>query len=261
MAEFSEKAQDFIRNHGMQDILGKGLFSLSTLQSYTLLSNEFPPKTRREIFQTLRKVFFINCILEWKIFALVGERKMIQAEFIKLCDRWEFIENVIKAYNNGVVKNDAPNFSSISIIETAADGFAPLTKFKGGKVQLKNKHIQREFEKLRNRHKRRLTFHALIALTLENYIKENKIIDFINEDIIGYISELKSDLAHAPKYSTEILFANDSHEKSDAKIYAVYPNIKEGITKAKESDFKICYNFLFRDLEQIEQWQKDLWGI
>ena len=77
MAEFSEKAQDFIRNHGMQDILGKGLFSLSTLQSYTLLSNEFPPKTRREIFQTLRKVFFINCILEWKIFALVGERKMI----------------------------------------------------------------------------------------------------------------------------------------------------------------------------------------
>lgn len=266
MFELDEKAKDFIRTHGTTNTFGEGLIALSTLQLYTLISTEFPPETRREIFNILRKVFYINSILEWKIYAFIGERKMIQAEFKELCDKWEWLENIITAYNNGVAKKDAPNFTAINMIETAAEGFAPLTKFKAGKVQLQNKHIQRRFEKLRNRYKKRLAFHALIASTLENYIEDNNLIEFINEDIKGFINNLKADLAHSPKYSTEEFFNNngitkDSPEKAEAQKYAVYPASNEGVTEADEAAFKMCYNFLFSDLEQIEKWQKEQWGI
>lgn len=269
MAELSKKAKDFIRTHGTQNPFGEGLIELSTLQLYTLISTEFPPETRREIFNILRKVFYINFILEWKIFAFIGERKMIQAEFKALCDKWEWLETLIKQYNEAIEANKAPEIPAliaVNMIEVGANGFAPLTTFKSGKVQLQNRHIQREFEKLRNRHKKRLAFHALIASTLENYIEDNNLTEFINEDIKEFIKDLKADLAHAPKYSTEEFFinygfSNDSPEKAEAQKYAVYPAFNEGVTEANEADFKTCYNFLFSDLEQIEKWQKEQWGI
>lgn len=268
-AKLSRKAKDFIKSHGTQSVSGSKLIELSTLQSYTRISTEFPPEKRREIFHILRKVFYINFILEWKIFALIEERKMIQSEFKALCDKWECLDNIISQYNEAVEAKkftDIPALVAVNMIEVCANGFAPLTTFKSGKVQLQNRHIQRTFEKLRNRHKKRLTLHAFIASILENYIKDNDLAEYITEEIKGFIKELQTDLAHAPKYSAEEFnikygFANDSNEKNEAQKFAVYPAFNEGVTEANEAKFQRCYNFLFSDLEQIERWQKEQWGI
>lgn len=269
MTELSEKAKEYIKLYGMQRGLRGGLFELSTLQLYTDISAKFPPEIRRKIYHILRKAYYINFNLEWKILAFIGERKMMQAEFKELCNKWEFLELLIENYNKTIEEKNIAASEAIraaNIVKECAKDFAPITIFKSGKVQLQNRYIQRTFDKLRNRHKKRLAFHALINVTIENYIKENKLSEYITKETKEIINVLTADLAHAAKYSTEefflkYAFRNDSDKKREAQKYAVYPAFNEGVIDATEVDHKKCYNFLFSDLEQIEKWQQEQWGI
>lgn len=258
MAELSREAKQFIKNHSVDNIGLGGLSALLTETINAALETKFTPEERRQIVATIQKAYYINTLLVWKMWALIGERRWMQAEYKTLCDKWEYIENIINSYNNGVDKKDAPNFTAIDMVETAAEGFAPLTKFKGGKVQLQNKHIQREFEKLRNRHADRLNFHYLIAYELDAYIEVNELSDYITDDIKGYITTLCSDLAHSPKYSLfewtkEALTNPTSKEVKEKKRFAVYP-APANILTADDRDRNLAKYFLFDDLDTAIRW-------
>lgn len=258
MSNLSPEAKRFIKTHSIENI---GIGGLSALLAETLnasIETKFTPEERRQIVATIQKAYYINEILVWKIWALIGERRWAQAEFKTLCDKWEWAENIVNAYNNGIEHKDAPTFTAIDMVEAAADNFAPLTKFKAGKVQLQNKHIQRQFEKLRSRHADRLNFHYLIAYELDAYIQVNGLSDYIKEDIKNYIETLYNDLAHAPKFSLlewekEALLNPASEEVKAAKRYAVYPAPPNVVT-ANERDRNLAKYFLFNDLETAIRW-------
>lgn len=268
MQELSPEAKQFIKLHSANDEFASlgGLLHLTTLNLYNSINTDFSPKERIQIFPILRKAFYINNFLEWKLFAFIGERHLIQNEFKELCDKWELLEALITTYNEQLKDTAAPDAVGKKMIEEAAQDFAPITIFKSGKLQLQNRHIQREFEKLRNRNKNRIKFHSLIADTLQNFIDENGLSDFISDDINNFIKQLNSDIAHAPKYSMEEFFIEyafvpDSPEKSNAQKYAVYPAFNEGTEPPTEREKQLAKKFLFSDLEQIEKWQADMWGI
>lgn len=266
MAELSREAKQFICTHAKSDLNGEGLLDLSTLQLYTLICTEFTPTERAVIFDKLRKAFYINYLLEWKIFAFRGERALIQAEYKALCDKWEWIEAQIKAYNEAVERKEAPEFVAINLIEEAAKDFAPLVVFKGGKVQLQNRHIQREFDKLTNKHKKRLILHANVIDVIETFVADNDLADYLTDEIKENLNVLKQDLAHAPEYSRKEYLINyafkpNNTEKAEARKRAVYPTFGDGLEASNEDEQRKIYKFLFGDLEQIEQWQKNQWAI
>lgn len=259
MSELSNQAKEFIKTHA-KDHTGLGglrAFFVESLNSYINLSN-FQPEERPKILSAIQKAYYINHILVWKIIALKEERKWAQMEFKAACDEWELIERVIDTYNKRVETRNADTSTEIELIKQVAKDFAPLTIFKGGKVQLQNKHIQRQFEKLRNRHTERLNFHFIVADELSTYIDENELNEFIDDDVKNYIKILLSDLAHAEKYSytewakNNLLFPNDKGIK-EAKKFAIYPPVL-GVITANNRDREIAKRFLFDDLNAAAEW-------
>lgn len=269
MSTLSDKAKSFIRQQATHNPTGGGLMELSTLQIYTLISTEFTPTERKEIFETLRRAFYINFVVIWKLNALWGERLFIQNQFKEICDKWEWVENILDAYNKNPIPdlNGSLNYlSSIDLLKKFTNEIAPLTVYKGGRAKITNRPLQRTFEKLRNKHKYRLNYQYITALLLEEYIEENDLTEYITDEIKNAMWHFRSDIAHAPKYS-RVEFENtyygqpDTPQKKQALKYVVYPSVVD--MESLVDDFMITNSkyFLFNDLEAIEKWQMEQWGI
>lgn len=249
MLELRKEVKENIKAHAQGHNTGfEGLLDLSVITTLTNLSFEFSQEERDLMISIIQKAYYVNNILVWKILALIQERKYIQEKFKSLCEKWENIETLINIYNLDVELNKAPNNSSLSLIKELSKDFAPLTIYKGGKIQLQNRHIQRTFEKLRNSVAERLQFQFLIAFEITGFIIKNNLQDYINDGMKEYLDYLSRDLAHDPKFS-----AIDPKKDKDKKKYAIYPK-EIDVRKISQRSMELARNFLFNDLETAIIW-------
>lgn len=230
MAKFSDKARDFIKSQVVSNICDSGLLDITTASLYTLVSQNVAPEEKEQTLVALRQAIYINRIVLWKLSSFVWERRAIDADFKNFQDKISWANELILAYNDAV--KSSVNFLLVNVVNAATRDIAPVTQFKSGKMHLQKRHIQREKVKLFNKNKARLYTHFVVARVVEDFIQSNDLMDFITDDVVSSIKELKSPSILEYEIKTDI--SSHMYDK--------------------------CKYFIFNDLTIIEQWQQDLWG-
>lgn len=253
MGELNKEAQKFIKTYLAEHIGLEGMLALQSLSMRASAGRSFAEHKCGQVIDLLQKSYYVNEVLVWKLAALIGERRQIQAQFQRLCDRWEAIETQINI-SNSLSLNSRVETQVVSVMSAIAQPLTTVTRLKDGKLKLQTGPIKRVFAKLRRENEERLLFHHLVASELEKFIMDNAISDFIKSEIRSHLVCLSGDLAHDPKFSAKN--GGDTLSSSQpgvADVYSVYPPIPVDV-KPSDSIIKIADYFLFNDLRQIRQW-------
>lgn len=230
MEQLSDKARALIKSQAKTDVFYGEMFNLATSQLYALVSEKIPSTEKKQVLIILRQALYINLFLVWKLSTFVWERRTIDAELKHFQEKISWANDLIVSYNDAV--KSSVNFILVNVVNAAAKNIVPITVFKSGKMQLRNRDIQREKKKLFNKHKKRLYMHYVVARVTEDFIQSNNLTEFINDNIISSIEELKSPTIMEYELKTDI-------PKDDYEYYKI---------------------ILFDDLTHIERWQEDFWG-